>query len=295
MRHAKSDWDASYTSDHDRPLAPRGHRSANVMGRALAAWEEIPQLIVTSSAARARATAEEAARAGSWDCPIIVDPELYGTGPGPVLAVAQQHATSEERIMLVGHEPTWSMLAEQLTGARLEMRTAGVAAIDLLADTWEGLDQARGWLRFVVNPRMLFNSEWDRDDVKAGRMGGEQADLLGVSWQLVGMIDDSNAFSPVLGSVAITATFDEENRVSGSSGCNRYTGPAILEEESISIGAVAGTRMMCPDPLVMAQESRYLHLLSDVGSYRISKGVGGRAAEFFNAEGIPILEYVEMG
>lgn len=166
MRHAKSDWDASYGSDHDRPLAARGHRSASVMGRVLAAWEEIPDLVITSSASRARATAEEAARAGSWDCPIIVDPELYGTGPGTVLAIAEHNASHEERIMLVGHEPTWSMLAEQVTGGRVEMRTAAVAAIDLLADTWDGLGQARGWLRFVVSPRMFFGSEWDRDDSK---------------------------------------------------------------------------------------------------------------------------------
>lgn len=141
------------------------------MGRVLAAWEEIPDLIITSSAARARATADEAARAGSWGCPIIVDPEFYGTGPGTVLAAAEENATEEERIMLVGHEPTWSMLAEQITGGRVEMRTAGVAAIDLLADTWQGLGQARGWLRFVVNPRMFFGSEWDGDDRGGGSTG----------------------------------------------------------------------------------------------------------------------------
>ena len=172
MRHAKSDWDASYVSDHDRPLAARGHRSASVMGRVLAAWKEVPDLVITSSASRARATAEEAARAGSWDCPIIVDPELYGTGPGTVLAIAEHNANHEERIMLVGHEPTWSMLAEQITGGRVEMRTAAVVAIDLLADTWDGLGQARGWLRFVVNPRMFFDSEWDRDGVKGGSNRG---------------------------------------------------------------------------------------------------------------------------
>jgi phosphohistidine phosphatase len=133
------------------------------MGRVLTAWDEVPDLVITSSAARAHATAVEVARAGSWDCPIVVEPELYGTGPGTVLSVAEGIALDEERIMLVGHEPTWSMLAEQLTGGRVEMRTAGVTAIDLLADTWEGLVEGRGWLRFVINPRMFFGSEWDRE------------------------------------------------------------------------------------------------------------------------------------
>lgn len=114
-----------------------------------------------------------------------------------------------------------------------------------------------------------------------------------MTWRLVGMIDDSDAFTPVLGDVVITALFDDQDRVSGSSGCNRYTGPAIFAEDGLSIGAVAGTRMMCPDSQVMAQESRYLGLLARVASYRISAGVDLRTAELLDEEGTRILEYVE--
>jgi len=125
-------------------------------------------------------------------------------------------------------------------------------------------------------------------------MEGEQGGLSGVNWRLVGMIDDEATFSLVLGNVAITATFDEQNRVSGSSGCNRYTGPATWGEGSISIGVVAGTRMMCSDSLVMAQESRYLRVLTDVGSYRVSAGVEGRRVDFFDLEATRILEFAEI-
>ena len=125
-------------------------------------------------------------------------------------------------------------------------------------------------------------------------MNGERDGLSGVNWRLVGMIADDEVFSPVLGNVAITATFDDENRVSGSSGCNRYTGPATWGEGSISIGAVAGTRMMCSDSLVMAQESRYLGLLTDVGSYRVSARIEGRRLDFFDLEAARILEFAEI-
>ena len=125
-------------------------------------------------------------------------------------------------------------------------------------------------------------------------MEGEQGGLSGVNWRLLGMIDDSDVFSPVLGNVAITATFDEQNLVSGSSGCNRYTGPAIWGEGSISIGAVAGTRMMCSDSLVMAQESRYLRLLTAAGSYRVSAGIEGRRVDFVDLEATRILEFAEI-
>jgi heat shock protein HslJ len=105
------------------------------------------------------------------------------------------------------------------------------------------------------------------------------------------MIDDSDAFIPVLGDVVITALFDDQDRVSGSSGCNRYTGPATFSEDGLRIGALAGTRMMCSDPQVMAQESRYLGLLARVGSYRMTLGAHGRTAELFDGEGARILEF----
>ncbi len=58
MRHAKSDWDADYESDHDRPLNDRGLKSARLMGRVLADEGLVPDLIISSTALRARTTAE---------------------------------------------------------------------------------------------------------------------------------------------------------------------------------------------------------------------------------------------
>lgn len=125
-------------------------------------------------------------------------------------------------------------------------------------------------------------------------MAHEPGDLHGVTWQLVGMIDHSGAFIPVLGNVVITAFFDDRDRVSGSSGCNRYSGPAIHADDGLSFGAVAGTRMMCSDSQVMAEESRYLDLLARVGDNRISVGPDGRKVELFDGEGARIMEFSEM-
>lgn len=152
MRHGKSDWDASYGADHDRPLAPRGERSARAMGELLRAMGEIPDLVVTSSAVRAEATAELARIAGGWDCPLRVDDNLYGAGPDEVLAIAVEHGDGTERLMLIGHEPTWSLLVRQLTGARAPMKTASVAAIDLAGPSWRDHDGAT--LAYLLHPRM---------------------------------------------------------------------------------------------------------------------------------------------
>ena len=58
MRHAKSDWSVGGMTDHERPLAPRGVEAAGAMGRFLARCGQAPELVFTSTAERARATAE---------------------------------------------------------------------------------------------------------------------------------------------------------------------------------------------------------------------------------------------
>ena len=51
--------------------------------------------------------------------------------------------------------------------------------------------------------------------------------------------------------------------LSGRAGCNRYTAPIERRPGlgSIAIGAIAATRMMCPDP-TMTTESRFLETLT---------------------------------
>ena len=61
MRHAKSSWKEVDLVDHDRPLNKRGMKDAPRMGKLLRKERLIPELILTSSARRARDTAEAAA------------------------------------------------------------------------------------------------------------------------------------------------------------------------------------------------------------------------------------------
>ncbi len=148
MRHAKSDWNASYGADHDRPLNQRGVRSARTVGRLLSAAGEVPDLIVTSTAVRARTTAELAAEAGDWDCEIRLDERLYGSGPDTVLGVAAETGDAN-RLMLVGHQPTWSSLVYAVSGDQVDMKTANVAVIELEIETWPEIVGAVGQLTTV--------------------------------------------------------------------------------------------------------------------------------------------------
>ncbi|HEU5112595.1 MAG TPA: histidine phosphatase family protein [Acidimicrobiia bacterium] len=152
MRHAKSDWDADYGSDHDRPLNDRGQRSARLMGRVLADEDLVPDLIISSTAVRARRTAELAIEAGAWDAELVLDRSLYDEGPRGVLESGAS-APDVNRVMLVGHQPTWSMLVSALTGERADLKTATVAVIELDLDSWAGLPGASGNLTRVLGPK----------------------------------------------------------------------------------------------------------------------------------------------
>ncbi len=151
MRHAKSDWHADYSDDHERPLNRRGVRDAGVMGRVLAGASLVPAHVISSTAVRARKTAELAKEAGRWECLLELDRRLYEAGVADILEIC---ATSPEvdPMMIVGHQPTWSMLVSRLTGARVEMKTAAVAVIEIPVPSWSEVLSTTGSLVDLLEP-----------------------------------------------------------------------------------------------------------------------------------------------
>ena len=158
MRHGKSDWDAVYTHDRDRPLADRGVQAAKQMGRFLTRLGEPPELVVTSSATRAATTVDFARRAGGWDCPIRETPDLYTNGAARVLAVIRRHGVEAgaDSMLLAGHEPWCSELVGELVGSALvHFPTAAIARVDLPIGTWSEIRFGEGTLRWLVTPKLL--------------------------------------------------------------------------------------------------------------------------------------------
>lgn len=153
LRHAKSDWDAAYARDYDRPLNRRGIRSAEAVGEFLAAYGLVPDLVLSSGAVRAATTAHTAAAAGGWRADIREVPELYGAGPEEVLAAVRAQPEAG-RLMVVGHNPTMSLAASRLTGGALGMPTAALACLGL-----PGSPAEAAWgtaeLRLYATPRLL--------------------------------------------------------------------------------------------------------------------------------------------
>jgi phosphohistidine phosphatase len=77
LRHAKSSWDDPSLADHERPLAPRGHRAAESMAEHLRSSVPHPDLVLCSSALRTRETLDRMSKAFG-DAEVVVDDGLYG-------------------------------------------------------------------------------------------------------------------------------------------------------------------------------------------------------------------------
>ena len=160
IRHAKSDWDASYSDDRERPLNERGRRSAESVGRLLRATRRMPDRAVTSPAVRARTTIETANSAGSWNVPIEMDDRLYGGGVDAALAVVRERNDGAERLIVAGHEPTWSSLVSAVIGGgSVRMATGTVVALEV--PPWSQLAWGTGRLLWMINPRLLTDGNLD--------------------------------------------------------------------------------------------------------------------------------------
>ena len=161
FRHGKSDWDADYGADHNRPLAKRGEKSASLMGRYLASLDQLPDRVICSSALRAKETVRLAAKAGKWSCPITFAEELYEASPEQVLDLIRESQDSLNSILLAGHEPTWSLLAGGLIGnAKVKFPTAAMARIDLTIASWKETALGKGILVWLVFPKLLAGIGW---------------------------------------------------------------------------------------------------------------------------------------
>jgi phosphohistidine phosphatase len=160
FRHGKSDWDAPYASDHERPLTQRGRDASRAMGRLLQHTRQIPGLAVSSSALRARDSLHLAARAGRWHCPMRIESALYERSAPEVLNWVKGLEENPESLLLTGHEPTWSDLAGRLIGvAALKVPTGAMLRVDIDIERWRQIEFGIGELRWLIPPKLLVKAK----------------------------------------------------------------------------------------------------------------------------------------
>lgn len=154
LRHAKSSWKEEGIDDHERSLNKRGKRDAPRIGKLLREKDLVPDLILTSSAERARKTTELVAQESSYEGDIIVDRNLYAAYPETIFEVLNKVENHFERIMIVGHNPGLEELLEVLTGEVEPLPTGALAEVSFGIERWSELDEdVEGKLMNIYRPR----------------------------------------------------------------------------------------------------------------------------------------------
>lgn len=139
LRHAKSSWKVSGLADHERPLNKRGLQDAPRMGWLLREEDLLPDLILSSTAVRARKTAEIVAEKSGYEGELEYRSDFYGAGPEAYLGALSSLTDEYSRVMVVGHNPGLEELLELLTGEFEKMPTAALAQVVLPIQTWREL------------------------------------------------------------------------------------------------------------------------------------------------------------
>lgn len=133
MRHAKSDWGNRGLADHDRPLNARGQANAPMMAERLVGTGVAVDQIYSSTAVRARSTAEVFGAA--LGVKVQLDPGMYLASASTLLAKAV--AVGARSVMLVAHDPGITALAARLSDGDIErMPTCAVAWFEWETETW---------------------------------------------------------------------------------------------------------------------------------------------------------------
>lgn len=116
---------------------------------------------------------------------------------------------------------------------------------------------------------------------------------LAGEWVAIGyLVPEREAFMSAIVDTTLTATFAEDGTVSGSSGCNTFTGSYESEGRTLAVGPFASTKMLCSQPEgVMEQEASYLAALQSAVAY----DVRGRTLTLYDAEGRRAVDFVAAG
>jgi phosphohistidine phosphatase len=158
LRHAKSSWKDPDLPDHDRPLNKRGKREAPLMGKLLRDEDLKPDLIISSTAVRAKKTAELVSKACKYKGEISLNQLLYGAEPAAYYKILEGLSDKHKAVLLVGHSPTVEETIEMITNSSdVIMPTCALAHIRLPIENWAELtkEMIKGKLVKVWRPKEL--------------------------------------------------------------------------------------------------------------------------------------------
>jgi phosphohistidine phosphatase len=155
LRHAKSSWKNGNMRDFDRPLNNRGTKAAPMIGRLIRKKKLRPDVVLSSSAERARQTAALVLKSAQLKTDLRHDERIYEAGAPRLLEIVSQIDDDADVAMLVGHNPGLEELLEDLTGEARHLPTAALARIELDVEKWDNVHEGAGRVEWLIKPKDL--------------------------------------------------------------------------------------------------------------------------------------------
>ena len=159
LRHAKSSRDDPTIPDHERPLAPRGFRTCELVAEYLRRHEITPWLVLCSSSTRTRQTLEGVSAGFGYPVEALIEHGLYGATAAELVDRLRLVDASVASVLLIGHNPAVQELAANLVRPatprdawREKFPTGALATLEL-ASTWTALAPGGATLTAFVDPR----------------------------------------------------------------------------------------------------------------------------------------------
>ena len=154
VRHAKSSWEYDL-QDHERPLNERGLRDAPLMGEYIREKIELPQLILSSDAVRAKTTAVLYLKElGIPEEQLKLDHRLYDFGGTKLDKVIKSCDDSVDRLMVFGHNNALTYWVNRYGDQEIDnVSTAAFTAIQFKVKSWA--DISNGKTILYVKPKQL--------------------------------------------------------------------------------------------------------------------------------------------
>ena len=156
FRHGQAGWENNiFGKDYDKPLTPIGIKDAEKMGEYLSKINNTPDLIISSTANRAKTTMELAYKAGDWKSIINFETKIYGGNPNYLFELINKQNNKYKSVCLVGHEPNFSDFISLTTGEYKIFNTASMAKIDFETNQWEEVISKQGSLDWLRSPQKI--------------------------------------------------------------------------------------------------------------------------------------------
>jgi heat shock protein HslJ len=116
-------------------------------------------------------------------------------------------------------------------------------------------------------------------------------DLNRTSWTLASFSDGGTFKTPAAGGATAVLNFESNSRLSGTTGCNSFTGTYLVSASRLTITPGQTTARACTDPAARAQETAITRSLPQVRNYRVQN----RVLTLLGETGTTLLTYNRSG